>query len=90
MGKYLWSLIATVFQKMKDFSRLGALHAVTYTVKVVVSKKWREIDTLLLHTTDRKYHMAYLFLPFPMTLDDLECHSPNAGLMQFDEHLCDI
>jgi len=43
---------------MTDFSRLGALQAVTYTVKVVVSKKWREIDTLLLHTTNRKYHMA--------------------------------
>jgi len=42
---------------MRDFSRLGALQAVTYmyTVKVVVglSKKWREIDTLLLHTTNR-------------------------------------
>jgi len=31
---------------MKDFSRLGFLQAVTYTLKVVVSKKWREIDTL--------------------------------------------
>jgi len=31
-----------------DFSRLGALQAVTYTLKVVVSKKWREIDTLSL------------------------------------------
>jgi len=28
------------------------------TVKVV-SKKWHEIDTLLLHTTNRKYYMAY-------------------------------
>ena len=33
------------FPKMTDFSRLGALQAVTYTVKVVVSKKWHEIDT---------------------------------------------
>jgi len=40
------------FSKMKDFSRIGALQAVTYTLKVVVSKKWREIDTLLLHTTN--------------------------------------
>ena len=24
--------------------------------------------------------MAYLFMPFPMTFDDLEDHSPNAGL----------
>jgi len=36
------------FSKLKDFSRLGALRQVTYTGKVVVSKKWREIDTLLL------------------------------------------
>jgi len=81
MGKYLWSLIATVFQKW-DFSRLGALQAVTYTLKVVESKKWLEIDTLLLHTINRKYHMAYLFLPFPVTSDDLEGHSPNAGLIK--------
>jgi len=33
---------------MTDLSRLGALQAVTYTVKVVVSEKWREIryDTI--------------------------------------------
>jgi len=67
------------FPKLTDFSRLGALQAVTYTLKVVVSKKWHEIDTLLLHITNRKYHMAYLFVPFPMTLDDLEGHLSNAG-----------
>jgi len=82
MKQYLWSLIATVFSKIKDFSRLGVLQAVRYTVKVVVSKKWREIDTLLLHTTNRKYHIAYLFVPFPMTLENLEGHSPNAGLIK--------
>ena len=61
-----------------------SLQAVTYTVKVVVSKKWRETDTLLLHTTNRKYHMAYLFVPFPMTLelDDFEGHSTIAGLIK--------
>jgi len=26
--------------------------------------------------------MAYLFVPFPMTLDELEGHSPNAELMK--------
>jgi len=67
MGKYLWSLIATVFRK-RDFTSLGPLQAVTYTVKVVVSTKWCKIDTLLLHTTNRKYYMAYWFMPFPMTL----------------------
>ena len=50
--------------------------------KVVVSKKWREIDTLLLHASNRKYHIAYLFVPFPMTLHNLEGHSPNAGLIK--------
>jgi len=70
------------FPKMTDFSRLGALQAVACIPKVVASKKWREIDTLLLHTTNRKYHMAYLIVPFPVTLDDLEGHSPNAGLMK--------
>jgi len=70
------------FSKMIDISRLGDLQAVTNIAKVVASKKWREIDTLLLHTINRKYHIAYLFLPFPMTLEDLEGHSPNAGLMK--------
>ena len=37
----------------RDFSRLSPLQAVMYTVKVVVSKKWCKIDTLL-HTTNRK------------------------------------
>ena len=31
-----------------------------------------KIDTLLLHTTNRKHHMAYIFVPFPMTLNDLK------------------
>ena len=26
--------------------------------------------------------MAYIFVPFPITLDDLEGHSPNAGLIK--------
>jgi len=26
--------------------------------------------------------MAYPLVPFPMTLDDLEDHSPNAGLIK--------
>jgi len=33
---------------MKDYSTLGPAQAVTYTVKVVVSKKWCKINTLLL------------------------------------------
>ena len=72
------------FSKMKDFSRLGALQAIKYIVKVVVSKKWREIDTLLLHAGNRKYHIAYLLVPFPMTLENLYGHSPNAGIIKYD------
>jgi len=68
------------FPKMKNFSRLRSLQAVTYTVKLIVSKKWCKIDTLLLHATNRKYHMAYRFVPFLMTLNNLEGHWPVAGL----------
>jgi len=39
-----------------------------YTVKVVASKRWRKISSLLLHTINRKYHIAYRFMQFPMTL----------------------
>jgi len=55
------------FPKMKDFSRFcppPPLQAVTYTVKVVVTKKWCNTDTLLLHTTNMVIHLAYQFLPF--------------------------
>jgi len=82
-----WSLISQLFAKMTAFSRLGILQAVTYTVKVVVQKKWREIDTLLLHSTNEKYHIAYLFVPVPMNLDALEGHSPNASRRTFVRHL---
>jgi len=40
-GKVLMVFNRNCFSKMKDFSRLGAIQAVTYTVKVVVSEKWR-------------------------------------------------
>jgi len=60
----------------------NVLTILRYILKVVLSKKRCEIDTLLLHTTNRQYHMAYLFMPFPLILDDLEGHSPNAGLIK--------
>jgi len=47
---------------------LPFLQADMYTVKVVVSKKWCMIDTLLLHATNKKYHMALQFVSFPVTL----------------------
>jgi len=65
---------------MTDFSRFGALQAVTYTVKVVVSKMARDRHIVTIH--HRKYHMAYLFVPFQMNLDDPEGHWPNAGLIK--------
>ena len=68
---------------MTDFSRQQAV-TVTYTVKVVVSLNWRKIETLLLHTTNRKCHMAYRFTPLPMTLIDLEGHSPVAVLLKYN------
>jgi len=50
---------------------------------VVVSKRRCKIDTLLLHTTNNgKYYMAYRFVPFPMTLDDLERHAYVSGLIK--------
>ena len=81
MGKYLWFLTATV---LTDFSTLGTLQAVTYILKVVVSKKWREIDTLLLHTTNRKYfYLFFLFrnlvkqseMPRPLALTGITAHT---------------
>jgi len=65
---------------MTDFSRFGALQAVMYTVKVVVSKMARDRHIVTIH--HRKYHMAYLFVPFQMNLDDPEGHWPNAGLIK--------
>jgi len=76
------------FWKIKHYSRL---QADAYTL--VVSQKWCKM--LLLHTTNRNYqkHVAYQFVPFQMTLNDLGDHSPVAGFffqMQFDYYLCDI
>jgi len=67
------------FPKMKDF--LGSrVHRKNVRIKEVGQD--RHVDTTHLHTTNRRYHMAYRFLPFPMTLDDLEGHFPVAGLIK--------
>jgi len=41
-----------------------------------LSKKLCKIDTLLLHTTNKKDHMAYWFVPFPMTFNNVKDHVP--------------
>jgi len=41
------SVVCNCFPKIKHFSRLVPLQGVTYTAKVVVSKKWWKIDTFL-------------------------------------------
>jgi len=59
--------------RMTNVSALDHASLQLRTVKVVVSKKRCEIDTLLLHTTNRKYRGLSIRL-FPMTLDDLKGH----------------
>ena len=55
------------FPKMKDLHDHALVGRPIQAVKqkwyrgMVVSQKWCEIDTLLLHTSNRKYHMAYRF-----------------------------
>ena len=65
-------MVFNIYKMFVETTECSRLQTVTYTVKVVVSQKWRKIDTLLLHTTNSKCHMAYRFVPFPMTLIDLE------------------
>jgi len=53
-------------------------------------KKWREIiHRSLIHITNMKYHIAYLFVSFLMTWKTLKVIR-RTYQMQFDEHLCDI
>ena len=41
-------------------------------------KKWREIiHRSLIHITNMKYHIAYLFVSFLMTLENIEGHSQD-------------
>ena len=70
------------------------LHCVEWDVKLYSTNqttklRWRSICygpvsvcLSVLHTTNRKHHMAYLFVSFPVTLDDLEGHSRDAGLIK--------
>ena len=85
MGKYLiFSLLSQLFSENERLFKVmpPPLEGSHLHCKVIVSKKWRRIDMLLLHTTNREYHMAYRFVPSPTTLDDLEGHLPIAGLIK--------
>jgi len=86
LGKYstwteqrTWPVILTVLVKLKDFSRS---HAVTYMVKVVISRKRCKLQTLLLQITNRKWHMTCRIAAILMTLSDLQGHAPNASLLK--------
>jgi len=61
--------ISTVLSKLKDFSKS---QAITYTVKVITSRKRCKIKTLSLQTTNRKFYISYRIAPFQMTLSDLQ------------------
>ena len=63
-----WLVMSTAFSKLKDFWRS---QAVTYLVKVVISRKRWKIETLL-QTTNKKWCMSYHIASFPMTLSDLQ------------------
>ena len=60
------------FPKMTLFKVMDPTGSLIHPKSGSIRQEWHEIDTLLLHTTNRKYHMAYLFVPFSMTFDDLE------------------
>jgi len=70
MGKYVWSLIATVFQKWNIIQGYDLpLKAVTYIVNVVagLSKKWCRIDTPLIESIIWSIDLCHLQWPW-MTL----------------------
>jgi len=80
-GKVSMVFNRNCFPKMKYFSRLGDLQACSH-----VHRKSGSIKEM--SQTNRKYHMTYLFVSFPMTLKVIRVI--RTYQMQFDEDLCDI
>jgi len=74
MSAMLNSLISIVTSKLKPRSQ-----SLIYIVKVVISQRWWKAEKFLTETT-RKWCMAYQIMPFPMTMSDLQHHSPIASL----------
>jgi len=73
------------FNRKCFFSKTERLLTVTGSHIRCESEKWCKIDKLLIHTTNRKCHMAYQFVPFSMTLDDHEdCMYVGVNLQCFD------
>jgi len=52
--------------------------------KVVISRKQCMTETLLLQTMNRKWYMTYRTAANPITLSDLQGHSPVASLFIWD------
>jgi len=49
-----------------------------------MSRKRCQIEMLLLQTTTRKLYMAYRVAAIPMTLSDLQGHSPIATVFKWN------
>ena len=64
---------------MNDFM-VTHVHRKSGSIKEMVGD--RQLDMLSLHTTIRKYHNDNRFVPFPVTFDNHEGHSPVVGLLK--------
>jgi len=61
--------------KPEDFLRS---QAVTYTVNVVTVANGTRYESLLLQTSNRKWHITYQIVEILMTLSDLQGYLPTA------------
>jgi len=68
----IWPVISTVLSELIGIVRVTGS---PFTAKVVISRKWCQIRTLLLY-------MIHQIAPFPVTLSDIQGHSPVASLFK--------